>query len=120
MAAFLVDESCPRAVAEALVQAGYDSRYAAETHRRATDVDLIALAQAENRILVTEDFDFGDLLIRDQFRAPGAIVLFLPRSSPQERARRLVSVLAAPGFEPASRLTIISARRVRQRALPVA
>lgn len=46
MSAFLVDESCPRAIAKALRQAGYDVRYAAETDRRAADADLVALAEA--------------------------------------------------------------------------
>lgn len=118
--AFLVDESCPRAIVEALRYAGHDTRYAAETDRRAKDIELVALAQTEARILITEDFDFGELLIRDQFRAPGAIVLFLPHSKPDERARRLAAILATPGFEATGRLTIISARRVRQRALPAA
>lgn len=117
MAAFLVDESCPRAVAEALRATGHDARYAADTDRRALDTELVALAQAEQRVIVTEDFDFGELLIRRQLRAPGAIVLFLPNSSPDERASRLIETLATAGFEATGRLSIVSARRIRQRLL---
>jgi predicted nuclease of predicted toxin-antitoxin system len=61
----VVDECCPRAVAEQLRAAGADVRYAAETDIRASDLQLLQIAQGEDRIIITEDFDFGDLLIRD-------------------------------------------------------
>jgi predicted nuclease of predicted toxin-antitoxin system len=117
MAKFLVDESCPRAVVDALRAAGHDATYAAETSRRADDRDLVALAQAEDRIIVTEDFDFGELLIRHQLKAPGAIVLFLPRSTPETRAARIMAALGAQNASFENRVTIVSARRVRQRPL---
>lgn len=118
MAAFLVDECCPRAIAETLRGEGHDVRYAAETDRRVDDVELVRLAQAEARILVTEDFDSGELLIRDRLPAPGAVIIFLPDAAPEERARRLLAALGTDGFVADGRLTIISARRIRQRALP--
>jgi predicted nuclease of predicted toxin-antitoxin system len=110
---FLVDECCPAAIVEMLRSGGHDVRYAAETDRRSTDEQILAIANAENRIVVTEDFDFGDLLIRDRQPAPGAIVLFLPRMTPAERASRLANVLAAEDFSSAAAFTIIEARRVR-------
>jgi len=118
MAAFLVDESCPRAVVDALAQAGHDVRYAADSDRRAADVDLVRFAQTENRVIVTEDFDFGELLVRNRLRAPGAIILYLPKSSPAERAARLLKVLAAGTFDFVGHVTIVTARQMRQRPLP--
>lgn len=118
MAGFLVDESCPRAVVEALRSAGHDARYAAETNRRADDKDLVTLARAGGLIIVSEDFDFGELLVRHQLKAPGAIILHLPRTSPQARARRLTDVLALPTLILDGALTIVTPRQVRQRRLP--
>ena len=117
MARFLVDESCPRAVVDALRADEHDVVYAADSNRRADDTVLVALAQSEDRVIVTEDFDFGELLIRRQLKAPGAMVLYLPRLSPEERATRLMSVLSLPKIVLVDRLTIVSARRVRQRPL---
>ncbi len=68
-------------------------------------------------MLVAEDFDFGELLIRNRLQAPGAIILFLPKSSPDERAARLMSAIASDGFEAEGRVTVISVRRIRQRPL---
>jgi len=114
----LADECCPRAVVNAMRDAGLDVRYAAETDARSTDTDLLSLANEERRIIVTEDFDFGDLLFRDRLSAPGAVILFLPNLGPIDRAIRLLEVLqsAEIGFE--GKLTIVERRRVRQRPLP--
>lgn len=117
MARFLVDESCPRAIVTALRAAGHDTTYAAESRRRADDAALVALAEAEGRVIIPEDFDFGELPIRHQLRAPGAVVLYLPRSTPEARAARVLEVVDSPGVELPGRLTIISRRQVRQRIL---
>ena len=69
--AILADECLPRIVVARLRDLGFDVRYAAETDAQASDVDLLGIAHAETRIIVTEDFDFGELLIRRGLRAPG-------------------------------------------------
>ncbi|MBU6408679.1 MAG: DUF5615 family PIN-like protein [Alphaproteobacteria bacterium] len=117
MIRFLADECCPKAVVDRLRADGHDVRYAAETDHRVADNQLLAIANAEDRIVVTEDFDFGDLLVRDLLPASGVIILFLPKLDPQARAERLLGILADPGFDGRARLTIIETRRVRQRAL---
>ncbi len=114
----LADECCPRAVVEAMRESGIDVRYAAETDARSADTDLLSLANDEQRIVVTEDFDFGDLLFRDHLPAIGAIILFLPDLGPDDRAKRLLTVLGSADLDFCGKLTIIEKRRVRQRALP--
>lgn len=97
---------------------GLDVHYAAETDAQSLDTDLLAMANAEERLIVTEDFDFGDLLFRDRLPAVGAIIVFLPELVPDARADRLTSILQSPGLAFTGKLTIIEQRRVRQRALP--
>jgi len=113
----LADECRPKAVVERLRRLGLDVRYAAETDHRASDADLLTIANADGRVILTEDFDFGDLLVRDQLPVRGAIILFLPKLDPEERASRLVTLIAAPDFVTHGRLTIVEAARVRQRPL---
>lgn len=114
----LADECCPRAIVERLREAGFDVRYAAETDARASDTDLIDLASSEERILITEDFDFGDLVFRDMLKVPGAVIMFLPGLVPQARAERLLRILQSPNLVFHGKLTVIGKRRVRQRNLP--
>jgi len=68
---FLVDECCHRAFVVALREVGHDVRYTAETDRRATDAELTALAIAEDRLLITADYDFGELAVRRREPIPG-------------------------------------------------
>ena len=46
----------------ALRAAGHDVKAVVETYRGANDEDVIALALSEQRVLLTEDKDFGQLV----------------------------------------------------------
>jgi predicted nuclease of predicted toxin-antitoxin system len=117
MTAWLADECLPLPIVAMLRGRGEDVRYAAESDHRSDDEALLAIAQAEGRIIVTEDFDFGELLVRRRQPVPGCIVVFMPDASAGERAARVAEVIARDGFDPAGRLTILTRRRIRQRAL---
>ncbi len=97
----------------------FDVAYVAEFARAATDLDVLNMAVTQNRIIITEDFDFADLAIRDQHHVPGLVILFLPTLPPAERAERLRLALNTLNFTPDGRLTIVEANRIRVRPLPV-
>ncbi|MER3544032.1 MAG: hypothetical protein C4311_05335 [Chloroflexota bacterium] len=56
---FLADESCDFAVVRALRATGYDVFAVSEARPRSIDSELMAQAAQEQRILLTEDKDFG-------------------------------------------------------------
>lgn len=113
----LVDECCPRAIVIELRAAGHDVRYAAESDSSAEDRELLSTALAEKRIVITEDFDFGELLIRDKLASIGAIIIYLPGMKPAERAARLVGALSDESLKIEGAITILEERRLRQRKL---
>ena len=113
----LADECCPRVMVDRLRQDGHDVRYAAETDRRAADADLLALANQEGRALLTEDFDFGELIVRQRRSAIGVVIVHLPKSAPVERAERVARIFAAPDVVLEGMLSIVTPRRVRQRRI---
>jgi hypothetical protein len=59
---FLADESCDFGVVRALRAAGFDVLAVGEFMKRSVDRDLIEQAKREERILITEDKDFGWLV----------------------------------------------------------
>jgi len=59
---FLADESCDFAIVRALRANRYDVLSVSEITPRAEDTDVIKLAVREERILLTEDKDFGQLV----------------------------------------------------------
>lgn len=113
----LVDECCPKVVVARLRADGHDVRYAAETEKSADDRNILASAVEERRIVGTEDFDLGALIIRDGLPSYGAIVLFMPDSAPRERAERLGALLSGRGLSFEGMVTIVEIRRVRQRRI---
>jgi predicted nuclease of predicted toxin-antitoxin system len=59
---FLADESCDFAVVRALRSADHDVLAIAEVSQREEDQDVMERAVRENRVLITEDKDFGQLV----------------------------------------------------------
>jgi predicted nuclease of predicted toxin-antitoxin system len=83
---FLADECCDFAAVRALRAHGHDVLAVSEFQQRSVDQDVMGLALAENRILLTEDKDFGWLVFAGRMDSPGVILIRFPAS-----ARRLLA-----------------------------
>jgi len=57
---FLADESCDFLVVRSLRSAGYNVVAVAESFPSAPDREVLRVAVKEDRILITEDSDFGE------------------------------------------------------------
>ena len=75
---FLADESCDFNVVRALRAAGYDVVAISENTTRSIDRELIQQANRENRILLTEDKDFGWLVYVSTAESAGVILIRFP------------------------------------------
>jgi predicted nuclease of predicted toxin-antitoxin system len=76
---FLLDESAELRIAAFLKQAGHDVTSIAEDHPRSLpDEQVLAIANAEQRLLITNDRDFGELIFRQQLPHAGVIYFRLP------------------------------------------
>ena len=60
----LADECCDAGLVAALRADGHDVLYALESLRGATDDEVLKRANDDERILLTEDKDFGELVHR--------------------------------------------------------
>ena len=56
---------------------------------------MLDLANREDRILVTFDKDFGELIVREKIKVKGLILLRFTPKSPQQIARRIWQVLTS-------------------------
>jgi predicted nuclease of predicted toxin-antitoxin system len=75
---FLFDEGLPFRLVAFLTAEGHDVSVCGHDHPYALDDrEILALAFAERRILLTNDKDFGDLVFRDQQPHAGVIVFRL-------------------------------------------
>jgi predicted nuclease of predicted toxin-antitoxin system len=112
----LIDENVSPIVGDALRAAGHDVVAAAVVCPGAPDDDVVALAIAEGRILVSEDKDFGNLAVRQGLRPPGLVLVRLPGCLPAEKATRLRDVLKGETADDC--ILVVEPRRTRRRSLP--
>ena len=90
---FMVDESTGTAVVEYLRSVGHDVLAVAETMPQAEDLDILARAHGEERILVTNDKDFGELVFRSRQAHHGVVLLRVHDESSANRVRVVKAVL---------------------------
>ncbi len=78
---FLADEGCDFAVVRALREAGFDVVAVCEIMTHSYDSDIIKLAHAENRVLLTEDKDFGWLVFVSHADSAGVVLIRFPANA---------------------------------------
>jgi predicted nuclease of predicted toxin-antitoxin system len=116
----LANENVPRLTIEALRAAGHDVIWARTDMAGSSDEKILARGQAEGRILVTHDKDFGDLAFHAGLPAKcGIILIRLGKLTPNAIAQRTVQVIGGRTDWP-GHLAVIDERRVRMRPLPPA
>lgn len=116
----LIDECVPRPVVDRL-RVDHDVVWARETAPGDNDLDVLARSVEEGRILVSTDYDFGDLVFRLERPAVAVVLLVIanPRLDLVRIADDVAKRLAAFGEDRlVGMLTVIEADRTRQRALP--
>jgi len=112
---FIVDESAGRAVVEFLRRAGHDVLAVDEAMPGARDADTLARASSEERVLVTNDKDFGELVFRSGQPHHGVLLLRLRDESPENRLRVMNAVLDEHAARLAGRFTVATEAGVRFR-----
>ncbi len=90
---FLVDECTGKRLAKLLEKAGFDVVFVGDWKPSATDDEVLEKAEKEDRILITDDKDFGELIFRLGKPSKGVILLRLSTTDPMKRFRVLNEVL---------------------------
>lgn len=114
---FLADECCDAELVHALRQDGHDVLYAVESLRGASDDDLLARAFSENRVLLTEGKDFGELVYRLRRRMWGIVLLRFDVAERGRKIPRLRSLLAYEAGRLPDAFVVLEANKVRIRPL---
>ncbi|MGT2438488.1 DUF5615 family PIN-like protein [Bradyrhizobium betae] len=90
---WLADECVAASLVRGLRGTGHDVRYIAEFAASLSDVEVIALASREGRLLLTADKDFGELVFRRGKAVPGLVLLRIdPENGPLVQTRLLEAV----------------------------
>lgn len=114
---YLADENVAAKIVAWLRGRGDDVRYAAEERPGELDSQWLHEAEAEERLILTSDKDFGELVFRDRLNSHGVVLLRLRDMSIDQRLRRLVQCWSVVEANPAGCFIVITRQRVRVRAI---
>jgi predicted nuclease of predicted toxin-antitoxin system len=89
----LADAHISREMIAMLRDLGHDCRDSSEIPPRTTDVDVLHLAAAEARVIITADKDFGELVFVHQIACPGALLIRLALPNETDRVAHMRSLL---------------------------
>ena len=93
MLKFLVDESAGGKLFKFLLKEGLDAKFVTDIIPAASDERVLELAEREERILITNDKDFGELIFRLNRPSSGVIFLRLKVDSPENRQRYVLHLI---------------------------
>jgi len=110
---FLADESCDFGVVRALRTHGYDVLAVSEITTRSVDRELIDQAFQENRILITEDKDFGWLVYVSRANSAGVILIRYPGNARTELAEAITKLVSDRGDELPGAFVVIQPGHIR-------
>ncbi|MCU0914342.1 MAG: DUF5615 family PIN-like protein [Planctomycetes bacterium] len=110
---FLVDECTGPAVAKWLRQHNHDVVSVYEQAQGAPDDTVIQSAAEDDRILITNDKDFGEKVYRDRRSPRGVILPRLEDERPASKTAVLSRVLDLYGQRIQGSFVVVSERRVR-------
>ena len=116
MPRFLADESCDCAVVRALTSRGHEVLLVAELSPRADDEQVIGLALREERVLLTEDKDFGQLVHAAGFPSVGVILLRFPVGARSRIGETVADFVSQRRAELPGRFVVIQPGRIRMSA----
>jgi predicted nuclease of predicted toxin-antitoxin system len=116
---WLANENYPRASIALLRQAGLDVLAISETAPSINDEDVLALANTEQRVILTFDRDYGELIFRRLLPCSSGVIYFrfIPMT-PTEPAERLLQLLGIAGLQLEGLFTTAECQHVRQRPMP--
>ena len=110
---FLVDECTGSIVARWLRDQGHDVFSVFDEARGITDDVVLARACAEDRILITSDKDFGELVFREGLSHRGVVLLRLDHPAAANQIVALTRLLAGYADRLAGRFAVLTETRVR-------
>lgn len=110
---FLLDENVDFPVAIFLRSLNFNVKTISETQPSVEDKDVLTLANEENRILITNDKDFGYLVFKEKLPHKGIILLRLEDESSQTKISHLKRLLTTYKNKLENNFIVVTKTKVR-------
>lgn len=110
---FMADECCDFAVVRALRAESYDVFAVNEVMQRSIDRSLIEMAAEGDRILLTEDKDFGWLVYVSNTRSAGVILIRYPGNARERLGDAIARLVREQGSHLRGSFVVLQPGQVR-------
>jgi predicted nuclease of predicted toxin-antitoxin system len=114
----LANENFPGDAVVALAERGHDVAWVRSDAPGSSDRQVIARAQIKERILITFDKDFGELVFRSQLPASSGVVLFRIAAPSSAHVARVAVAALESRTDWAGHFAVIEDDRIRMTPLP--
>jgi predicted nuclease of predicted toxin-antitoxin system len=111
----VADENLAYRMIKALRNEGFEVLSIEENTPSIPDDNVLSVAVKEDALLITEDKDFGDLVMLHKLPHRGILLLRLAGMETDEKVVRTLEVIRTYGEELKHSFTVVDARKVRLR-----
>lgn len=112
---FVVDESSGQSIVNELRRLGHDAISIQELFPGIDDPPILEIAVDDERIVITNDKDFGELVYRSGLPHAGVVLFRLEDESAGNRVRMMKKVLQACGDKLIKSFTVATEKKIRIR-----
>lgn len=112
---FLVDVGVGKKVEDFLYKSGYDVLPVRKINPRMSDSEIIGIAAKDNRVIITMDKDFGELVYNSDLIHKGILLLRTENCSGDKKAKILSEILIKYSSELEENFCVFSKDRLRIR-----
>ena len=113
----LADECCDALLVDGLRSDGHDVLYVKETDPGAKDDTVLQMAADQHRVFLTEDKDFGELVVRLKLPAYGIVLLRINPAASATKLARLRHLLQHHVQRLPGSFVVLSEKRARFRSI---
>lgn len=119
MIRFFADESCDFAIVRGLRSIGFDVMAVVEDMPGIQDSAVLKAAADENRILLTEDKDFGEWVFAHKSVTSGVVLIRYPSNMRSAMVELMNGLVQRHGNELLEKFTVLEPGRARIRSVVV-
>ena len=110
---FLADVNIEKLIVDELKTLGYDTIWIADENPYLDDMNIFKIAQKENRILLTNDKDFGEIVFRQKLISSGIVLFRIKGQDTREKIKLLKKVLISHKDRITKHFVVIAKEKVR-------
>ncbi len=110
---FIADVNVERSIVDYLSENGYDVKWIPDYNCEILDEDLLDLANAEKRILLTNDKDFGELVFLQKSLSTGIILLRVKGQRAEDKVKLIKKLLNNYSDKLFNHYTVITRKKIR-------